>query len=137
MAHSLWQVLQSGQKYAALWPHHSVVAAMTETRVVPAVKFAAKFMPALAVINFLVQWQWQDEALLPQAIVTSLFLLSLPLQGWYWLGRRALSPLDPRLKHWYLELTKKLKMQPQAKPIRMDLARVLRRALDELPPDEH
>lgn len=137
MSHSIWQVLQSGQKYAAIWPHHAVVAAMTETRVVPAVKFAAHWMPGAAVVNFLVQWQWLGESLMPQAVVSSLFLLSLPIQGWFWLGRRALSPLDPRLKHWYLELAQKLGVQPRSKPIRMDLARLLRKALKELPPDEH
>lgn len=63
MSHSIWQVLQSGQKYAAIWPHHAVVAAMTETRVVPAVKFAAHWMPGAAVVNFLVQWQWLGKAL--------------------------------------------------------------------------
>ncbi|MDN7124108.1 terminus macrodomain insulation protein YfbV [Pseudidiomarina terrestris] len=137
MSHSIWQVMQAGQRYAAIWPHHAVVAAMTETRVVPAVKFAAQWMPAAGVVNFLVQWQWLGETLLPQAIVSSLFLLSLPIQGWFWLGRRALSELDPRLKHWYLELAQKLSVQPRSKPTRMDLARLLRKALDELPPDQH
>ncbi|CAB0150188.1 hypothetical protein PSI9734_00753 [Pseudidiomarina piscicola] len=137
MAHSLWHVLQSGQKYAAIWPHHAVVAAMTETRVVPAVKFAAQWMPAVAVVNFLVQWQWLGSAMLAQAVVSSLFMLSLPIQGWVWLGRRALSELEPSLHQWYLELAQKLGVQPRNKPTRMDLAKLIRRALAELPPDQH
>lgn len=134
---SLWQVFKTGHQYAAIWPHHAVVAAMTETRVVPAVQFAAKWMPAVAVVNFIVQYQWLGNGMLPQALVSSLFLLSLPLQGWYWLGRRAVSKLDPRLQHWYLELAQKLAIQPRPKPTRMDLARLLRKALQELPPEEH
>jgi hypothetical protein len=110
---------------------------MTETRVVPAVQFAARWMPALAVINLAVQWQWQGQLLVPQALVTSLFLLSLPFQGWYWLGRRANTKLDPRLRHWYGDLAKKLKVQPHAQPTYMHLAKILRKALQELPPDEH
>lgn len=137
MKHSIWQVFKSGQDYAAIWPHHAVVAAMTETRVVPGVKFAAKWMPAAAVINLWVQYQWLGSDFLPQAMVSSLFLLSVPVQGWYWLGQRALSQLDPRLKHWYLELAQKLHVQPRSKPTRMDLARLLNKALRELPPDQH
>jgi uncharacterized protein len=135
MRHSVWKLFKDGQHYAKIWPHHSVVAAMTESRVVPAVNFTARWMPALAMVNFMVQWQW----LLPisQIIVTSLFLLSLPLQGWYWLGARANAELPVSLLHWYHELATKLKVQPQAKPIYFDLARLLRKALKELPPEEH
>ena len=100
-------------------------------------QFAARWVPALAVINLAVQWQWQGHMLVPQALVTSLFLLSLPFQGWFWLGRRANTKLDPRLKHWYGDLAKKLKVQPQAQPTYMDLAKILKKALQELPPDEH
>ncbi|WP_241967624.1 terminus macrodomain insulation protein YfbV [Pseudidiomarina insulisalsae] len=137
MKHSLWHVFKTGQEYAAIWPHHAVVAAMTETRVVPAVKFAARWMPPAAVVNLLVQYQWLGMSMAPQALISSLFLLSLPVQGWYWLGKRALTELDPRLKHWYLELAQKLQVQPRTKPKRMDLARLLDKALRDLPPEEH
>lgn len=133
----IFSTLKAGQQYAKLWPRHAVVAAMTETRVIPAVAFAAKWMPAVAVINLAVQWQWQGEQLLPQALVTSLFLLSMPLQGWYWLGRRANSVLPPRLQRWYQELATKLRIQPEPKPTYMQLAKILRKALQELPPEEH
>lgn len=137
MRKSIFQIFQDGQRYAHIWPRHAVVAAMTESVVVPAVNFAARWLPPVAVINFVVQWQWQGESLLPQAIVTSLFILSLPLQGWYWLGRRANTQLTPQLKHWYQQLASKLKMEPRKQPNYMDLAVMLRKALRELPPDEH
>lgn len=134
---SIFRTLQTGQQYAKIWPRHAVVAAMTETRVIPAVAFTAKWMPALAVINLAVQWQWQGEQLLPQALVTSLFLLSMPFQGWFWLGRRANSALTPRLKHWYCDLANRLGMQAEQHPTYMHLAKILRKALQELPPEEH
>lgn len=137
MASSFWQVFRQGQTYARIWPRHAVVAAMTETRVVPAVSIAAKMMPAAAVLSFLVQWQTFGQALLPQATVTSIFLLSLPLQGWYWLGRRSEAPLPPQLLRWYQDLAAKLKVKGQGEPTYMDLARILRKALNELPPDQH
>lgn len=133
----IFKTLTDGQHYARIWPRHAVVAAMTETRVIPAVAFAAKWMPALAVINLAVQWQWQGEQLLPQALVTSLFLLSMPFQGWFWLGRRANSQLTPRLHQWYKDLAHKLGVQAERKPTYMHLAKILRKALHELPPEEH
>lgn len=134
---NFWKLLKDGQHYAQVWPRHAVVAAMTETRVIPAVAFAAQWMPVVAVLNLAVQWQWQGSVMLPQALVTSLFLLSLPFQGWFWLGWRANTKLDARLKHWYSDLAAKLKVQPHPQPTYMHLGKILRKALKELPPDEH
>lgn len=126
-----------GQHYAALWPRHAIIAALPEATVVPAVAFASRWMPALAVLNFLVQFHWQGAAMVPQAIITSLFLLSMPLQGWYWLGKRAHSQLPPRLQQWYLELIAKLGLQPQQQATYLALVVALNKALRELPPEQH
>lgn len=137
------RLLKLGQKYADKWPKHAIVAAFTESKVVPATRIAITYMPAFAVINLLVQWQVNGQEWTPQAIATSLFLLMLPLQGLYWLGARAEKPLPPRLRHWYQDLQQKLKQAnrptPSAagEPTYMDLVIVLRKALAELPPDEH
>lgn len=134
---SVIATLRQGHQYALLWPRHAVVAAMTETRVVPAVMLASKWMPAAAVVNMLVQWHFQSETLLPLAWISSVFLLSLPVQGWYWLGRRAQSKLPPRLQHWYCDLAQKLELRPRAHGTYFDLVKMLRRALEQLPPDQH
>lgn len=131
------KIFAQGQHYAALWPRHAIVAALPEATVVPAVAFASRWMPALAVLNFLVQFHWQGAAMVPQAIITSLFLLSMPLQGWYWLGKRAHSQLPPRLQQWYLELMAKLGLQPQQQATYLALVVALNKALRELPPEQH
>lgn len=134
--------LQDGQRYMKKWPRHSVVAAFTETRVIPATRIAITMMPALAVLNLLVQWQFHNQQWTTAAFISSLFLLMLPIQGLYWLGHRSNKPLPPPLLHWYQELQRKLKVAPaqQGKPgstTYMDLAILLRKVLAELPPDEH
>lgn len=134
---SLLKTFAQGQHYASLWPRHAIVAALPEATVVPAVAFAARWMPALAVVNFLVQFNWQGSAMIPQAIVTSLFLLSIPLQGWYWLGKRAHTQLPPRLQQWYLELMAKLALRPHERATYLALVIALNKALRELPPDQH
>ncbi|RUO79198.1 terminus macrodomain insulation protein YfbV [Pseudidiomarina taiwanensis] len=129
--------LKKGQHYASIWPKHAVVAAMTEATVVPATAFAAKVMPAAAVLNLLVQWQLQSAQLQPLAWGASLFLLSLPLQGWYWLGKRSQTKLPPHLAHWYRELAAKLELRPRPEGTYLDLIKMVRRALEQLPPDQH
>ena len=42
-------------------------------------------LPVAAVANFYVQFQYLGMEFLPQIIATTLFLLVLPLQGYYWL----------------------------------------------------
>jgi len=133
--------LKDGQVYMNKWPHHAVVAAFKETRVIPATRLAIRMMPAVAVVNLLIQWQFHQQTFTVMAVTTSLFLLMLPIQGLYWLGARANQKLPPPILHWYRELQQKLKVKPArlAQPNEvnyMDLAILLRKVLAELPPDE-
>lgn len=141
----MFEIFRRGQRYLQIWPQHAVVAAFTETRMVPLTKLAIRTMPAAAVVNLLVQWQWAGQEFTPIAIATSLFILMLPVQCLYWFGQRANTALTPQLQAWYLELDRKLSQagakspRPllQQTPTYFDLAKLLRRVLDELPPDQH
>ncbi|RUO81456.1 DUF412 domain-containing protein [Idiomarina tyrosinivorans] len=140
----MWKLLRDGSRYLTQWPQHSVVATMTESRVVPATQLGIKWIPAIAVMNVFAYLEWLPKEQLSQGLIMSLVMLSLPLQGLVWLGWRSKQPLQPHLIRWYKELQQKLRSsggevpQPQqAKPTYMDLARILRRALDTLPPHEH
>lgn len=141
----MFEILRRGQRYLTAWPQHAVVAAFTETKMVPLTKLATRAMPAAAVVNLLVQWQSAGQQFTPIAIATSLFMLMLPVQCLYWFGQRAATALTPQLQAWYLELDRKLSQagakspRPPLKqtPTYFDLAKLLRRVLDELPPDQH
>lgn len=144
MARNFFNVLGDGKRYAKEWPHHSVTAAFTESRVIPVTRFGEKVTPAIAVLNAVLFYQFLPAQQLPQGILLSLIMLSLPLQGIYWLGWRAKQPLSPRLQRWYKELQAKLQRsgetcRPEGKygPNYQDLATIIRKALDTLPPHEH
>ena len=144
MSQSFFQTLRDGKTYAETWPHHSVVAAMAESRVIPMTRKGVKWVPGIAVINALLTWQFLPQEQLATGIMLSLIMLSLPLQGIYWLGWCSQQQLKPQLKRWYLELRQKLEAQGipikaanNKAPRYMDLAIVLRQALDQLPPHEH
>lgn len=144
MRRNFLQVIKDGRDYAKEWPHHSVTAGFSESRVIPMTQHGERWTPAIAVLNAVLFYQFMPTDQLAQGILLSLIMLSLPLQGLYWLGWRAKQPLSPRLKRWYKELQEKLKAsgencRPQGTdgPDYYDLAVIIRRALDTLPPHEH
>ena len=67
------------------------------------------------------------------AILTALCALVMPLQGLYWLGKRAKSPLEPQSSQWFYEISERLRKQHESlptvqdKPTYQHLAEVLQR----------
>lgn len=140
----MWKVLRHGRDYMKIWPNHAIVGNLPEARFIPATRWGVRLLPGAAIANFFVQFQYLGADYLIQIIAASLFLLALPIQGYYWLGKRAYSMLPPALNGWYFEL--KTKLNESGEDIRLpshrkgpcfiDLARVLRKALAVLPPEE-
>lgn len=144
MKRNFISVIKEGRDYAKTWPHHSVTAAFAESRVIPITQLGERWTPAIAVLNSALFYQFLPAEQLAQGILLSLIMLSLPLQGLYWLGWRARQPLSPRLRRWYKELQNKLQASGEVcrpngarGPDYHDLAVIIRRALDTLPPHEH
>jgi uncharacterized protein len=75
---------------------------------------------------------------LPLILTMMLFILSMPFQGWYWLGKRAQTELPPGLSSWYSEIKQKMQAQglqtqtPQHKLRYADLALLLKQAFGQL-----
>ena len=97
-------------------------------------------MPFMAV--FAVVWQQlyakMDLTALAIAILTALCALVMPLQGLYWLGKRAKSPLEPQSSQWFYEISERLRKQHESLPTMQDkptyqhLAEVLQKAQQKL-----
>src|SRR5690554_6854805 len=141
----MWKILARGRSYLRLWPKHVVVGNLPESRVIPMVKLGIRWLPVAALANAGVQWQYLGVEFLPQILATSLFILVLPLQGYYWLGKRAYTVLPPPLASWFNELKTKLNQSGEdirlpghrPGPCYVDLARVLNKALAVLPPHDY
>ncbi len=130
-------LFQRGQHYMKTWPADKRLAPVfPENQVVTATRFAIRFMPPLAV--FTLTWQIALGGQLGPAIATALFACSLPMQGLWWLGKRAGTPLPPALLQWFNEVRSKLEEAGQAiapvegKPTYQALADVLKRAFRQL-----
>ncbi|MBL4830532.1 MAG: DUF412 domain-containing protein [Aliivibrio sp.] len=126
---------RDGQKYMDSWPVRKELAPIfPEQRVIKTTRFAITVMPAVAVISILTQMVFENYGAIPQAIVMALFALSLPLQGFWWLGNRSNTQLPPALASWYRELHQKIAesgmaLEPARKnPRYKELAKILNKA---------
>ncbi|OBT16046.1 hypothetical protein A9264_12350 [Vibrio sp. UCD-FRSSP16_10] len=131
--------LRDGQIYMDLWPMRKELSPMfPEHRVITATRFGIRVMPAVAAISILTQLTFQYGTGLSQAIVVALFAISLPIQGFWWLGTRSNTLLPPALASWYREIHQKildsgtLLEPPKAKPRYKELAQLLNRAFNKL-----
>ncbi|MDD9339757.1 MAG: terminus macrodomain insulation protein YfbV [Providencia heimbachae] len=107
-----------------------------EIRINKAVKFGIRFMPPVA--RFTLAWQIALGGELGPAIATALFACSLPMQGLWWLGKRAATPLPASLLSWFYEIREKfteagIAIAPiEQQPNYMALAELLKRAFKQL-----
>ena len=75
------------------------------------------------------------------AVLSALFALCLPLQGFYWLGKRAQTALSPQSEVGFHHVLEKLKEKQEVipnfsdKPTYLDLANLLKMAQKKLPRD--
>ncbi|GEA62064.1 terminus macrodomain insulation protein YfbV [Vibrio comitans] len=131
--------LKDGQIYMDLWPMRKELSPLfPEHRVITATRFGVRVMPAVAAISVLTQLTFQNGAGLSQAIIVALFAISLPVQGFWWLGTRSNTQLPPALANWYREIHQKIldsgaALEPaKAKPRYKELAQLLNRAFRQL-----
>lgn len=139
MQYPLYKTLRAGLKYAKQWPANPELNSLfIENKVILLTAIAGRFLPAAACVCAFVQYSLLGGAYLPQIIAMMLFVASLPLQGWYWLGVRAATPLPPAISGWFLQIRIKMQQQgvevpPLKQPGRYeDLAQVLQRAYQQL-----
>lgn len=131
--------LKDGQIYMDLWPMRKELSPLfPELRIIKATRFGIRVMPAVAAISVLTQLTFQNGGALPQSIVVALFAISLPIQGFWWLGTRSNTQLPPALAMWYREIHQKISesgaaVEPvKSKPRYKELAKLLNRAFRQL-----
>lgn len=139
-----YRTLKVGKHYLNSWPLEPKLGAIfPENRIIKATLFAQKMMPFLAVL--FVVWQQiyarGDNMALAVAVLSALFALCLPLQGFYWLGKRAQTALSPQSAVGFHHVLEKLKEKQEVipnfsdKPTYLDLANLLKMAQKKLPRD--
>lgn len=68
----------------------------------------------------------------PVVLVCVLFLLLMPLQGYYWFYKRAITPLNLKQTMFYQKLCTRLQIVPKENPLMQDLEYVIVQGLKHL-----
>ncbi|PSJ44744.1 DUF412 domain-containing protein [Zobellella endophytica] len=133
------RTLHRGKEYLAIWPRERQLATLfPEHRIMAATRFGVKTMPVLVTLSLLLQFQFGDPRYWPSVVASALFLASLPLQGYYWLGKRADTRLPPSLSNWYRQLHEKIAAagvkvkEPVSRPCYYELGETLNLAFKQL-----
>lgn len=135
----MFSTLKAGLQYSRDWPVVlELNAVFPENKIIRMTRFAQKTLPAVAVVGALVQFNVLGAEQLPLILTMMFCILSMPFQGWYWLGKRAQTELPPGLSSWYGEIKQKMQEQglqtqtPQHKLCYSDLALLLKQAFGQL-----
>jgi uncharacterized protein len=139
MQYPLYTTLRAGREYSKQWPAEAELNSIfVENKVILLTSIAGRFLPWLALLCATAQFSYLGAAFLPQIITMLLFMATLPLQGWYWLGVRSATPLPPAIANWYQQIRQKMQQQgiaiaPVNQPGRYkDLAVLLQQAYQQL-----
>lgn len=112
MKASLATMMMDGRRYMDLLPQKSELSLLLpEVKVARYIRQLFVFAPPLSFIALWCQLQFGIEALLPQAILGTLLIATLPCQGMLWLGWRSRQHLPPSLRGWYRELHAKMEQE--------------------------
>ncbi len=141
------KTIRLGIKYLEIWPEHPILGAIfAEGRVRYMLKLGNYLIPPfiffILVWNFIqggglkgVDFLYTQKINWPLSVVCILFLLALPLQGYYWAGKRAQTKLNPKQRLFYAELCEKLEKSQSEDPTLYDLALRMKEGLEKLGPD--
>lgn len=139
MSVNLITVVRDGYGYSKQWPLKSeLYSAFPECRVIKATQFATLIIPLIVVVTFFTQYHYLGQSFIAQSIAMCCLMLSLPVQGYIWLGKRAKQLLPVSLASWYYQLEQKILSQGidfkgiGHKPTYLDLANALAIAFKKL-----
>lgn len=103
--------IKRGYQYANIWPLIAKLGMIfPENRVIIATKFAQKAAPFMILLTLLWQYIMLDyqQVALSATVITCLATILLPIQGFYWLGKRADTALPEQTAVWYFQMREKL-----------------------------
>lgn len=97
---NLVNIFKSGKLYMRICPQDKELAySFPEIKIINYIKTATKYLPPLIIA--LIVWQYYMHTQIAVTVITILFMLSMPIQGIFWLGKRAQSPLPLNLVDSY------------------------------------
>lgn len=130
-----FEVIRQGDKYLKSWPKQRVLNCLfIDSKITYYTRVSVSIMPAFLAFIVLLTVQFPDYFNWPVTMTFIFFILGLPIQGLYWLGKRSQTLLPQQLLPWYIEIQNKThgsRNKPSVisqQPSYQDLALLLRNA---------
>ena len=101
--------IKQGDQYLQTWPKQRVLNCFfIDSKIAFYTRLAIKVVPVFIFLSIALNIIQPDLFSGPIMLTFILFLLGLPVQGLYWLGKRSQELLPNRLLSWYGAIQKKL-----------------------------
>ncbi|WP_232842840.1 terminus macrodomain insulation protein YfbV [Psychrosphaera ytuae] len=108
----LYKTITLGYKFSQTWPKKEPYLQMfDQTKIIKLTDLAFVVSPAIAVATLWLQIDMLGMEYLHSSLAMALFVLSLPFQGYFMLGKQAKVRLPIGLQSWYRELEQKAKSE--------------------------
>ena len=131
-----FDIIRQGDKYLKNWPKQNVLNCLfIDSKIAFYTRLSIKLMPAFVFSILMLNVLQPAHFSWPMTITFIFFLLGLPFQGLYWLGKRSQELLPSKLIPWYVAIQEKLDSNKrseghvmQQRPSYWELAVLLKKA---------
>lgn len=104
-----FDVIRQGDFYLKNWPKQKTLNCLfVDSKVVFYTRLSIKVIPAFVILIMCLNVFLPELLNWPATATLVLFLMGLPVQGLYWLGKRSSAFLPNQLLPWYMAIEKKL-----------------------------
>jgi uncharacterized protein len=132
---SFFDVVREGGRYLNIWPKQSALNCLfIDSKVARYTRLSIKVVPAFIALSFALTVTFPSFFDPLVSVTFVLFLLGLPVQGFYWLGKRSQQLLPQQLLPWFMAIKEKLTVNNAGDqeliqhPSYLELAKLLQQA---------
>jgi len=130
-----FDTVRQGDFYLKNWPQQKTLNSLfIDSKVAFYTRLSIKSIPAFVILIIMLNISFPEVLDWPATATLVLFLIGLPVQGLYWLGKRSTSLLPNKLLPWYIAIEKTLNKSVTEdgvmakRPRYLDLALLLKNA---------
>jgi uncharacterized membrane protein YfbV (UPF0208 family) len=130
-----FDVIRQGDFYLKNWPKQKTLNCLfIDSKVVFYTRLSIRVIPSFVILIMCLNVYFPAILNWPATVTLILFLMGLPAQGLYWLGKRSSTFLPHQLLPWYMAIEKKLNKGRKQdgvmlkRPRYLDLALLLKNA---------
>jgi len=130
-----FDIVKEGDRYLKVWPKQSTLNCLfIDSKVALYTRLSIKIAPAFIALSIGLSIALPTLFAPAVGATFALFLLSLPIQGLYWLGKRSQKLLPNKLLPWFMAIKDKLRAENATArelihhPSYMELAKLLQQA---------